>query len=56
MTLATKAKLAALYIIAQEAVYMQMILEEMGHKQPATPIQQDNAMVEAVINANITPK
>jgi len=28
----------------------------MGHKQPATPIQTDNAMAEAVINAKITPK
>ena len=56
MTLATEAKLVALYIMAQEAVYMRIILEEMGHKQPATPIQTDNAMAEAVINAKITPK
>jgi hypothetical protein len=28
----------------------------MGHKQPVTPIQTDNAMTEAVINAKITPK
>ena len=45
-----------LYIMAREAVYMRIILEEMGHKQPATPIQTDNAMAEAVINAKITPK
>ena len=55
MSLATEAELAALYIIAQEAVYMRIILEEMGHKQPATPIQTENAMAEAVINAKITP-
>jgi hypothetical protein len=39
MTSATEAELAALYIMAREAVYMRIILEEMGHKQPATPIQ-----------------
>jgi hypothetical protein len=56
MTSATEAELAALYIMAREAMYMRIILEEMGHKQPATPIQTDNAMAEAVINAKITPK
>ncbi len=56
MTSATEAELAALYIMAREAVYMRIILEEMGHKQPSTPIQTDNAMAEAVINAKITPK
>jgi hypothetical protein len=42
--------------MAQEAVYMRIISEEMGHKQTATPIQTGNAMVEAVINAKITHK
>ena len=56
MTSATEAELAALYVMAREAVYMRIILEEMGHKQPATPIQTDNAMAEAVINTKITPK
>ena len=28
----------------------------MGHKQPATPIQTDNAMAEAVINGKVQPK
>ena len=31
---ATKAELAALYIMAREVVYIRKILEEMGHKQP----------------------
>jgi len=42
--------------MAREAVCMRIILEEMGHKQPATPTQTDNAMAEAVINAKIKPK
>ena len=47
MTVATEADLAALYITAQEAVYLRIILEEMGHKQPPTPLQTDNDMAEA---------
>ena len=39
MTSATEAELAALYITAREAVYLRIILEEMGHKQPPTPLQ-----------------
>ncbi len=34
MSSATKAKLAALYIMAREAVYIHIVLEEMGHTQP----------------------
>ena len=56
MSSATEAELAALYIMAREAVYIRIILEEMGHKQPPTPIQTDNAMADAVINGKIAPK
>ena len=44
----TKAKLAALYIMAREAVYICIILEEMGHTQTPTLLQTDNATAEAV--------
>ena len=56
MSSATEAELAALYIMAKEAVYIRIILEEMGHEQHATPIQTNNAMAEAVINSKIQPK
>ena len=56
MSSATEAELAALYITAREAVYIRIILEEMGHKQPPTPVQTDNTMAEAVINKRIQPK
>jgi hypothetical protein len=56
MSSATEAEMAALYIMAREAVYIRIILQEMGHPQPATPIQTDNAMAEAVVNAKIQPK
>eukprot|EP00804_Cyclotella_cryptica_P013547 CCRYP_012910-RA/>CCRYP_012910-RA protein AED:0.33 eAED:0.31 QI:0/0/0/1/1/1/2/0/567 len=41
MASATEAKLAALFITAQEAIYIRIILMELGHKQPATPLQTD---------------
>ena len=56
MSSATKAELAALYIMAREAVYIRIILEEMGHAQPPSPLQTDNAMAEAVTNGKVQPK
>lgn len=50
MSSATEAKLGALYIMAREAVYIQIILKEMGHKQPPTPLQTDNSMADGVVN------
>ena len=56
MSSATEAELAGLYIMAREAVYIRIILSEMGHKQPPTPIQTDNAMADGVINGKVQPK
>ena len=56
MSSATEAELAALYIMAREAVYIRIILEEMGHPQPPTPLQTDNSMADGVVNGKITPK
>ena len=42
--------------MAQEAVYIRIILEELGHKQPPTPLQTDNALADAVINGKVQPK
>ena len=56
MSSATEAELAGLYIMAREAVYIRIILEELGHKQPPTPLQTDNAMADAVTNGKIQPK
>ena len=53
MSSAAEAKLRALYIMAQEAVYIRHILKEIGHKQPATPIQTDNSTAEGVINSGV---
>ncbi len=56
MSSATEAELAGLYIMACEDVYIRIILEELGHIQPPTPLQTDNAMVDSVINSKVQPK
>ncbi len=56
MSSATKVKLAGLYIMAREAVYIRLILKELGHKQPPMPLQTNNAMADAIINGKIQPK
>eukprot|EP00804_Cyclotella_cryptica_P013561 CCRYP_012917-RA/>CCRYP_012917-RA protein AED:0.40 eAED:0.40 QI:0/-1/0/1/-1/1/1/0/288 len=56
MASTTEAELAALYIMAREAVFIRIILEELGHKQPATPLQTDNATAEGVVNGKVQPK
>ena len=56
MSSATEAELAALYIVAREAVYIRIILEELGHPQPPTPLQTDNSMADGVVNGKIQPK
>ncbi len=53
---ATEAELAGLYIMAREAVYIRIILEELGHAQPPTPLQTDNAMADGVIKCKVQPK
>lgn len=50
MSLATEAELAALYIMVRESVYMIIIFEETGQKNPPTPLQTDNSMVDGVVN------
>ncbi len=56
MTSAAEAELGALYLNAQEVVYLWQILNKMGHPQPQTPIQTNNLMAEGVINSKIQPK
>ena len=46
MSSAAEAELGGLFICAREAVYIRLILKEMGHPQPPTPIQTDNSTAE----------
>ena len=42
--------------MAREAVYIRSVLEELGQKQPPTPIQTNYSMAEAVVNGKVQPK
>jgi hypothetical protein len=46
MPSATKVELTGLYIMACEAIYIRIILKELGHVQPPTSYQTDNAMMD----------
>ena len=56
MSSAAEAELGALYINACQAIPQRQCLEEMGHKQPPTPMQTDNTTALGVVNNNIQPK
>jgi hypothetical protein len=56
MSLAAEAKLGGLFINAKTAVPIRRTLEELGHKQPPTPVQTDNSTACGVVNNEIQPK
>ncbi len=56
MLSAAEAELGALFINAKTAVSMQQTLIELGHPQPRTPIQIDNATAHALLTNKILPK
>jgi hypothetical protein len=51
-----KAKIGATYINAQKAVPIHTTLAEMGHLQPATPIQVNNSTAAGFANDTIKQK
>ena len=53
---AAEAELGAFYIMARKAVYIRIILDEMGHTQLRTPIQTDNSTAKGIINNTVQPK
>ena len=50
---AAEAETAGLFTNMKEAVILRTILHEMGHPQPATPIQVDNSTAAGIANDNI---
>ena len=56
MSSVAEAELGAMFINAQEAVPARITLEELGHKQPKTPMQIDNSTAVGVVNSNIQPR
>eukprot|EP00957_Ditylum_brightwellii_P164854 12551165-Ditylum_brightwellii.AAC.1 len=53
MASAAEAELGALFKNAKEAVALRTMLQELGHQQPATPIQVDNFVAHGIVNSNI---
>ena len=56
MGLASKAEIGTAYINGQEAVPIRTLLCELGHPQPATPIQVDNSTADGFANNTIKQK
>jgi hypothetical protein len=50
---ATEAKLGTLFLNGKEAAMLRTTLEDMGHPQPATPIQTDNACAAGICNETV---
>jgi hypothetical protein len=53
---AAEAELGALFLNAQEAKILQLILTELGHPQPPTPIHIDNTITVGIVNNMIKPQ
>ena len=53
---AAEAESGALYMNAKEAVPMRTTLEELGHPQPATPMQTDNSTADEIMNRRVKQK
>ena len=53
---AVEAKIGAAYINGQEAISIRTLLLELGHPQPATPIQVDNSTAYSFANDAIKQK
>ena len=53
---AAEAESGALYMNAKEAVPMRTTLEELGHPQPATPMQTDNSTAGEIMNRRVKQK
>ncbi len=53
MSSAVEAETSSLYCQMKEAVPLRRTLEEMGHPQPATPVQVDNSTADGIANDTV---
>ena len=56
MSSAAEAELGALFHNAKDAETLRTVLIAMGHPQPATPIQTDNACANGIVNDTVKQK
>ena len=50
MISATEAEIGVLYTNTRQLLPLQVMCEESGHQQPATPMQTDNNTASGIIN------
>jgi hypothetical protein len=50
---ATEAEMGALFYNAKDAAWLRTTLKDLGHPQPPTPIQTDNACAAGIINDTV---
>ena len=50
MSSAVEAEIGALYMNARQLLPLRVTCEELGHPQPATPMQTDNNTASGIIN------
>eukprot|EP00957_Ditylum_brightwellii_P198544 15131786-Ditylum_brightwellii.AAC.1 len=53
MASAAEDELGALFENVKEVVSLCTVLNELGHQQPATPIQVDNSTAHGIVNSSI---
>ena len=53
VTLVAETEVASLFHAAQEIVSLRTTVDELGHKQPATPLQTDNITASGIMNSMI---
>jgi hypothetical protein len=56
MSSAAKAEIGAVFINAKEGAVLRTTLEELGHKQPPTPMETDNTTATGYSNGTIKQK
>jgi hypothetical protein len=56
MSSAAEAELGALFINSKTALSMRQMLTELGHPQPGTPMQTNNATAHPLLTIKIFPK
>jgi hypothetical protein len=53
MSSTAEAEIGALYLNAKEATVIRTTLDEMGHPQPATPMETDNSTACGIMNRTV---
>ena len=56
MASAAEVEIGATFLAAQESIPLRTCLEELGHKQPPTPIQVGNTTAVGFVNKTIKQK